>query len=291
MIHSIRIGSDLTLKVGAHMSIAGSIDLSVDRAKERACGTFQIFTRNPRGWKFKKLSGEDVLRFKNKLAVSEIGPVVAHMPYLPNLASPFKPVHKRSVKTLISEVERCQLLGIPYLVTHLGSHMGKGLEIGQERIVEAVNATLAVPADKVMILLENTAGTKNSTGTSFEEIAKILDKIQVQERVGVCFDTSHAFAAGYELRTEKSLNETFERFENVVGMGRLRVIHLNDSKGGLGSHIDRHEHIGMGYIGEKGFKIILRHHLFQELPLILETPIDSRRDDFGNIRKVRELAS
>lgn len=169
--------------------------------------------------------------------------------------------------------------------------MGKGLEIGQEKIVEAVNATLAVPADKVMILLENTAGTKNSTGTSFEEIAKILDKIQVQERVGVCFDTSHAFAAGYELRTEKSLNETFERFENVVGTDRLRVIHLNDSKGGLGSHIDRHEHIGMGYIGEKGFKIILRHHLFQELPLILETPIDSRRDDFGNIRKVRELAS
>jgi deoxyribonuclease-4 len=273
------------------MSIAGAIDLSVDRAKERACDTFQIFTRNPRGWKCKKLSSEDAQRFKDKLAVSGIGPVVAHMPYLPNLASPFRPIHKRSVKTLISEVERCQLLGIPYLVTHLGSHMGKGLEIGQKRIVEAVNTALALPTDNVMILLENTAGTKNSTGTYFEEIARILNSVEVEKRVGVCFDTSHAFAAGYELRTENTLNETFRRFEDAIGMDRLRVVHLNDSKGGLGSHVDRHEHIGMGYIGEKGFRVVLKHHLFQELPLILETPIDNRRDDFGNIRKVRELAA
>jgi len=279
------------LKVGAHMSIAGSIDLSVDRAKERSCDTFQIFTRNPRGWKFKKLRSEEAQLFKDKLSASGIGPVISHMPYLPNLASPSKAVHKRSVRTLVTEVGRCQLLGIPYLVTHLGSHLGRGLEIGHDRIVEAIDTALATPAENVMILLENTAGTKNSTGTSFEEIARILDRIQVQNRVGVCFDTSHAFAAGYELRSEKALNETFERFENVLGLDRLRVIHLNDSKGGLGSHIDRHEHIGLGYIGEKGFKIILKHHLFQEVPLILETPIDSRRDDFGNIAKVRDLAS
>jgi len=279
------------LKVGAHMSISGSIDLSVDRAKERACDTFQIFTRNPRGWKFKKLTREDVKKFKEKLSNSGISPVVAHMPYLPNLASPTKPIHKRSVRTLISEVERCQLLGIPYLVTHLGSHMGKGFEIGQERIVEALNAALPIPVENVMILLENTAGTRNSMGTFFEDIAKILDGVIAKEKVGVCFDTSHAFAAGYELRTESSLNETFERFESVVGVDRLKVIHLNDSKAGVGSRIDRHEHIGMGYIGEKGFKVILKHHLFQGLPLILETPIDSRRDDLGNVRKVRELAS
>ncbi len=273
------------------MSIAGSIDLSIERAKERGCDTFQIFTRNPRGWKFKKLGKEEVQLFKEKLATTKIDPVVSHMPYLPNLASPFKGVHKRSTNTLVAEVERCQLLQIPYLVTHLGSHLGKGLELGHERIVEALNTALAAHAPDVMILLENTAGTKNSTGTHFEEIAAILDRVKVPERVGVCLDTSHAFAAGYELRTESSLEETLQRFENAIGINRLRVIHLNDSKGGLGSQIDRHEHIGMGYIGEKGFRVVLRHRLFRELPLILETPIDERRDDFGNIRKVRELAS
>lgn len=279
------------MKVGAHMSIAGSIDLSVDRAKERSCDTFQIFTTNPRGWKSRKLRKEEIELFRDKLSSSGIVPVVSHMPYLPNLASPSKSTHKRSVRTLVAEIERCQVLGIPYLVTHLGSHMGKGLDIGHDRIVEAVNTALAAPAETVMILLENTAGTKNSTGTYFEEIEKILDRIEIPKRVGVCLDTSHAFAAGYELRNENSLDEVFKRFEDIVGTDRLRVIHLNDSKGGLGSHVDRHEHIGMGYIGEKGFKVILKHHLFRERPLILETPIDDRRDDYGNISKVRELAS
>jgi len=279
------------VKVGAHMSIAGSIDLSVDRAKERSCDTFQIFTTNPRGWKSRKLRKEEIELFRDKLSSSGIVPVVSHMPYLPNLASPSKSTHKRSVRTLVAEIERCQVLGIPYLVTHLGSHMGKGLDIGHDRIVEAVNTALAAPAETVMILLENTAGTKNSTGTYFEEIEKILDRIEIPKRVGVCLDTSHAFAAGYELRNENSLDEVFKRFEDIVGTDRLRVIHLNDSKGGLGSHVDRHEHIGMGYIGEKGFKVILKHHLFRERPLILETPIDDRRDDYGNISKVRELAS
>lgn len=273
------------------MSIAGSIDLSIDRAKERGCDTFQIFTRNPRGWKFKKLGREEVRLFREKLARVRIAPVVSHMPYLPNLASPLKGVHKRSTCTLVAEVERCQLLQIPYLVTHLGSHLGKGLELGHDRIVEALNTALAAHGPDVMILLENTAGTKNSTGTHFEEIAEILERVNVPERVGVCLDTSHAFAAGYELRTESSLDETLQLFENTIGMNRLKVVHLNDSKGGLGSRVDRHEHIGMGYIGENGFRVILRHHLFRELPLILETPIDERRDDFGNIRKVRELAS
>ncbi len=279
------------MKVGAHMSIAGSIDLSVDRAKERSCDTFQIFTTNPRGWKSRKLRKEEIELFRDKLSSSGIVPVVSHMPYLPNLASPSKSTHKRSVRTLVAEIERCQVLGIPYLVTHLGSHMGKGLDIGHDRIVEAVNTALAAPAETVMILLENTAGTKNSNGTYFEEIEKILDRIEIPKRVGVCLDTSHAFAAGYELRNENSLDEVFKRFEDIVGTDRLRVIHLNDSKGGLGSHVDRHEHIGMGYIGEKGFKVILKHHLFRERPLILETPIDDRRDDYGNISKVRELAS
>ncbi len=273
------------------MSIAGSIDLSVDRAKERSCDTFQIFTTNPRGWKPRKLRKEETELFRNKLSSSGIAPVVSHMPYLPNLASPLKSTHKRSIRTLVAEVERCQQLEIPYLVTHLGSHLGKGLDTGHDQIVEAINTALTTPPETVMILLENTAGTKNSTGTYFQEIQKILDRIEIPRRVGVCFDTSHAFAAGYELRNENSLDKIFKLFEDIVGLDRLKVIHLNDSKGGLGSHVDRHEHIGMGYIGEKGFKVILKHHLFQERPLILETPIDDRRDDYGNISKVRELAS
>ena len=279
------------MKLGVHVSISGSIDMAVDRAVERNCTTFQIFTRNPRGWKLKQLSNDEAKTFVDKVDASGIDPAVAHMPYLPNLASPKKNIYAMSLKTLIAELDRCGRLEIPYLVTHLGSHLGRGMEVGFERIINACNVSLSKVKNNVMLLLENTAGTKNSTGTHFEEIAAILDRVKVPERVGVCLDTSHAFAAGYELRTESSLEETLQRFENAIGINRLRVIHLNDSKGGLGSQIDRHEHIGMGYIGEKGFRVVLRHRLFRELPLILETPIDERRDDFGNIRKVRELAS
>jgi len=278
------------MKVGVHVSISGSIDLAIDRALERRCDTFQIFTRNPRGWKFKGLSEGDVENFTLKLADSGITPAVAHMPYLPNLASPKEDIYEKSVETLTAEVHRCGLLKIPYLVTHLGSHLGAGMDVGHRRIVDACNKALSEVKNNAIILLENTAGTKNSMGGTFEDIQYIIDRVEQKNRVAVCFDTCHAFAAGYELRNEDALNKTLEHFDEVFGLELLNVVHLNDSKGDLGSRIDRHEHIGLGFIGEKGFKTILRNETIRQLPLILETPIDKRRDDYENLEKVRCLA-
>jgi len=279
------------MKLGVHVSISGSIDLAVDRSLERRCETFQMFTRNPRAWKARSLSEEVVKDFTRKLADSRITPAVAHMPYLPNLASPKEDVYEKSVEMLTAEVDRCGLLNIPYLVTHLGSHLGAGIEAGYRRVVYACNRALSRVENKAIVLLENTAGGKNSMGGTFENIRYIIDRIEQRNRVAVCFDTSHAFASGYDLRSAEALERTLEVFDRIIGLDLLKVVHLNDSKGDLGSRIDRHEHIGLGFIGEEGFKAILRNETIRRLPLILETPIDMRRDDYGNLEKVRELAN
>jgi deoxyribonuclease-4 len=274
-----------------HVSITGTIDQAADRAREIGCDTFQMFTRNPRGWKFKKLSLEETKEFKRKIDSYGLKPVVAHMPYLPNLSSPRKVIYNKSLKSLSTELDRCAMLGIPYIVTHLGSHLGKGPEVGLERIVTAVNQTISKDKSDVILLLENTAGTKNSMGSTFEEIKRILDGLESKKRVAVCFDTAHAFAAGYDLRTAETVSDTIAKFDNTLGLDLLKMIHLNDSKGELGSGRDRHEHIGMGHIGEEGFKAIFNHEALRKLPFIMETPIDERRDDVGEMRKVRELSS
>jgi len=274
-----------------HVSIAGSIDQAVDRAKEKHCDTFQVFTRNPRGWKFKKLIPDEVTLFRQKLKESMIEPAVAHMPYLPNLSCPMKMIYKKSVKALTVELDRCAMLGMPYLVTHLGSHLGKGRDIGLERLIEAINAAFDSSRGRTMLLLENTAGTKNSMGSSFEDMREILDHVAEKSRVAVCFDTCHAFAAGYDLRDAESVERTVAELGKVVGLDLLKVVHANDSKGKLASRLDRHEHIGMGQIGEQGFRAILHNDVFRKLPLILETPLDRRGTDVTNLRRLRELAS
>jgi deoxyribonuclease-4 len=279
------------VRLGLHVSISGTIDQAVDRARELTCDTFQIFTRNPRGWKYKKLKREEVEEFRRKLAADTLIPVVAHMPYLPNLSSPKKTIFNRSAKSLSAELNRCDVLGLQYLVTHLGSHMGAGQDLGLDRITEAVNRAVAENPSNVMILLENTAGTKNSMGSSFEDLKRILARVDDKRRVAICFDTAHAYAAGYDLHSPRGVEETLARFDSVLGVDVLKVIHLNDSKVGLGSGRDRHEHIGMGYIGEKGFRAFLKHEAVRNLPLIMETPIDDRRDERGNLQKVRELSA
>ena len=278
------------VQVGVHVSIAGSIDKAVDRAVEKSCDTFQIFSSNPRGWKVRELTEIEITRFIEKVAHSGIYPPVDHMPYLPNLAAPVDEVYKKSVAALIVELRRCDALHIPYLVTHLGSHRGYGKAEGFRRIGDAVNEAFREVDNAVMLLLENTAGTKNSMGGTFEDIRHIMANIEHKERLGICFDTCHAFVAGYELRTEKSLNATLLHFDEVIGLEHLKLIHLNDAKAGLNSRLDRHEHIGLGYIGEDGFRVIINEEHIKDLPMILETPVDDRRDDIGNIRKVRELA-
>jgi deoxyribonuclease-4 len=278
------------VKVGVHVSIAGGLDKAVDRAVEKGYDDFQIFSRNPRGWSSRDLSPEEVKRFSDKLTASGIFPAVDHMPYLPNLASPKEDVYFKSVEVLSSELIRCGGLGIPYLVTHLGSHTGVGFEDGLSRITGAVKEGLFKSKNEVMLLLENTAGSKNSMGGSFQDIAAILDVVE-SKRVGICLDTCHLFAAGYDIRTKEALEKTLQEFDDLIGMDRLRLIHLNDSKGALGSNLDRHEHIGLGKIGEVGFATILAHGTLRNLPMVLETPVDARRDDVGNILAVREMAS
>ena len=279
------------LRIGVHVSITGSIDKAVERAVERGCTTFQIFTRSPRGWKFKAIPEENAFLFIEKYKKAKITPVVDHMPYLPNLASSKSDNYSKSLDTLISELQRCEQLKIPYLVTHLGSHLGDGYEIGLKNILKAIDHALSQVDNKVMLLLENTAGTKNSMGSTFEEIQAIIEGVaHHQERVGVCFDTAHGFAAGYDLRTKEAVQDTITKLDEIIGLKMLKVIHANDCKRDLASYIDRHEHIGLGYIGEAGFKALLHHKSLRELPFIMETPIDDRRDDIGNIQKLQELA-
>jgi deoxyribonuclease-4 len=277
------------VRVGVHVSIAGSLDLAVDRAKETGCDVFQMFSRNPRGWGYKPLSDHDCDTYQEKIQAAGIIPV-DHMPYLPNLASPKADIYEKSVAALTAELDRCGRLGIPYLVTHLGHHLGDGIAGGRARVISAINTALGESDTTVMLLLENTAGEKNSVGSSFEHIRGIMDGIENHTRTGVCFDTCHAFAAGYELRTEKGLADTLSQVEDHIGIRNLKIIHLNDSKGDRGSGLDRHEHIGMGFIGENGFRNLLCHPVLSALPLICETPVDERRDNGGNIAKVRELA-
>ncbi len=279
------------MQIGCHVSISGSIDKAVDNAVERECSAFQIFTRNPRGWHAKDLSDSDVRNFKVKLKASKIDrfATCAHMPYLPNLSTPKEDGFEKSVNTLISEVERCGKLGIPYLVTHLGSHLGTGEEAGIKQLVKGLNKAGQTKND-VIILLENTAGQKNSVGANFEQLAEIFNQLKPAKKFGICLDTCHAFVSGYDLRTEKSVKDTFAKFDDTVGFENLKILHLNDAKGEIGCNLDRHYHVGLGNIGEKGLAEVIKTANKKKIPIILETPIDDVRDDFENIRKVKELA-
>lgn len=277
------------MKLGVHVSIAGSIDLSIDRARSLGLNTFQIFTRNPRGWKFSDLKESNIVNFKNKILSENISTVVCHMPYLPNLSSPKEDVHNMSINALSSELERCNTLGIEYVVTHIGSHLGTGLEKGLDRVVKACNTALSNSSNNTMIILENTAGTKNNVGSKFDELKYIFDNVNDKSRIGFCFDTCHAFAAGYDLSTSKSVIDTLKKFNQIIGLKYLKVVHLNDSKGELGNGLDRHQHIGRGFIGENGFRELLKNSTIKQLPLILETPIDETFDDEYNINKIYSL--
>ena len=273
------------MQIGCHVSASGSIDKSVDNAVERDCSAFQIFTRSPRSWHAKDLTKEVIDAFKSKLKSSKIDrfAICAHMPYLPNLATPKNDAFEKSVDTLISEVERCAQLGIPYLVTHLGSHLGTGEEAGIKKLVEGLTKAGQTKND-VMILLENTAGQKNSVGSDFKQLGEIFKQLKPGKKFGVCIDTCHAFVAGYDLRTAEKVKETFKEFDRHVGIENLKILHLNDARGELGCNLDRHYHLGLGGIGEEGMKSVVKFANKKKIPIILETPIDDDRDDFENVK-------
>jgi len=239
-----------------------------------------------------------VQMFKLKLRHSGIisDAVAVHMPYLPNLSAPNGELYKKSIDSLISELHRCFQLEIPNLVVHLGSHLGSGPQNGIDQLVNSVNTATDHSKSsgrkngKVTILLENSAGQKNSIGSKLEDIRSILDKIS-SKNVGICMDTCHAFAAGYDLRSEKKNDDFVDKFDSVIGLEKLRLIHLNDSEKEIGSHIDRHEHIGLGKIGVKGMSAILKNRKLEGKPIIMETKVDSVRNNVDNLRVALELVN
>lgn len=274
------------MKIGFHVSISGGIDKSVIRAKELEINTFQIFTRNPRMWKARELRTEEIENFRDNALKFDISPVFSHMPYLPNLATPVDEIYEKSKKALETEINNCNQLEIPYIVTHLGSHLGSGSDAGIKRVTEAINEVTDKFSNIPIILLENTSGKTNEIGSTFEELSIIMDGLNIEN--GICLDTCHAFTQGYDIKSKKGLDQVLNQFEKYIGWKKLRLIHLNDSRGEMGSKIDRHQHIGLGEIGEEGFTNILNSRIGSK-PIIMETPVDEVRKDIDNLRKVREL--
>ena len=280
------------VRLGSHMSIAGGLDKAPLRGKQAGCDTIQVFTKSNRQWRAKRISDQEVEAFKTNLALTGIGPVVAHDCYLVNLAAPRSAVWKKSVVAFRVEMERAERLGIPYLVTHPGSHAGAGEAEGMKRVAEALNELLAsLPGAGVRTLLETTAGQGSSLGHRFEEIAAILAEVEERDRVGFCLDTCHVFAAGYDIRTLDGYRKTMADLDACLGLDRLQAIHLNDSMGGLGSRVDRHAHIGEGRLGLRPFRHLVNDPRLRRVPMILETPKD---DDFvkadrRNLARLRRL--
>ncbi len=263
----------------------------MDRAREVGCaGTFQIFTTSPRRWAATDLKEEQAELFRKKTIDYHYVPF-AHMPYMPNLASPDDKFYHQSVDVLIREVRRCAKLGIGNLVLHFGSHLGSSIDEGHKRVILACKrAIIETPLEKVRLLLETSAGTRNSIGSRFEYVKKVLDGIGSEQRTGVCFDTCHVFASGYDLRDDNAVKQTFDEFERIIGLSCLYLIHVNDSKGSIGEGKDRHEHIGMGHIGNSGFRALLSYESTRHLPFILETPVDKARDDKQDVAHTKKLA-
>ncbi len=276
--------------IGGHMSISGGFAPVPARANKIGLNAIQIFSKNQRQWIAKSIDMDDAKSFRENLNKYGIIESVVHASYLVNIATENSEIFKKSIDSLIHEAERCSILGIKYLVFHPGAHLGKGEEYGLKRIVEGIDKIIGKLPDNVYLTVETTAGQGTNLGYKFEHISKILSNVSDSSRLRVCIDTCHIFAAGYELRSKEGYEKTMELFDNLVGFKYLSVIHLNDSEKQFGSRIDRHAQIGKGYIGEKGFKNILKDGRFKNIPLILETPggEDLYPEDLKVINKILE---
>ena len=276
---------------GAHMSIAGGMHHAFEEGEAVGCEAMQVFTKSSNLWKTKVLTDEDLLLWREAWSRSRSWPVVAHDSYLINLASPDEPLWRKSLDAFHHEVERCDALGIPSLIMHPGAHMGAGEEAGLGRIARAFNEVWRrSPRSRTRVLIETTAGMGTHLGWRFEHLRGILERVKAPERLGVCLDTCHVFAAGYDFRTEAGYDAVMREFDRVVGLDRLRCFHMNDSKRELGSRVDRHEHIGKGHIGREGFRRLVSDRRFRGLPMILETPKEGGMD-VRNLRLLRRLAA
>ena len=277
--------------LGAHTSTAGGVSKSVERAEKLGFTAMQIFTKNNNRWFANPLDEEEIKRFKDKLKKSHIKFVVSHDSYLINLCASNNEILEKSRKALADELERCELLEIPYLNFHPGSHTGRREEDGLKVIAESLNIVHEKTKDfKVGSMLELTAGQGTALGYRFEHIARLIELIEDKVRMSVCIDTAHIFAAGYDIRSPKEYEKTIKEFDSIIGLSRLRCFHMNDSKRELGSRVDRHEHIGKGFIGKEGFRNIMYDKKLVKIPKILETPKGKEQlEDLENLKVLRSL--
>lgn len=275
--------------LGAHMSIQGGIHLAIERGAEIGCDAVQLFTKSSNQWRARSLDEEEVGLFREKRGEHGISEAVAHDCYLINLASPDPVLHARSVAAFSEEIERCDRIGLSALIAHPGAHMGSGIDAACDRIASAIDAALdRVRSSKTLVLLETTAGMGSSVGHRFEHLRAIIDRVKQPDRVGVCLDTCHVFAAGYDISTQRGYHAVMEEMDHVVGLDRVKAFHLNDSKRGLGCRLDRHEHIGMGALGVTAFWCLLNDPRFEKVPMVLETPKgEDLAEDRINLRLLR----
>lgn len=279
------------LLLGAHLSIAGGLHNAPYRARDLSCTVLQIFTKNASTWKERVLPQEEIVSFKKAIDDTGTCCVAAHAAYLINLASPDRLKRKLSVAALSHEMKRSSQLGIPNVVIHPGAHMGSGEAEGIRRIADNINAVFAgLTTEHTRLLLETTAGQGSSLGHRFEHLAKIISKVSTKQLVGVCLDTSHLFAAGYDIRSEAAYLRTMSQFEDTIGWQKLHLLHLNDSKSNLRSRVDRHDHIGRGAIGITAFALIMNDRRLDSVPKVIETPKKNDRQwDRINLKRLRDL--
>ena len=295
-----RVGNQLLITVhrsqlllGAHMSIRGGVSMAIERARSIQCTAMQIFVKNNMQWFARPLRGDEISAFLDHVQRGELLSIFAHANYLINLAATNPQFRTNSIRALSEELTRADQLQLPFLVVHHGAHLGAGEEAGLERIVESIDHVLdGLPKIKTRIALETTAGQGSCLGSKFEHLAYIISRVRKPERLCVCLDTAHVFAAGYDIRSDSSVRETFREFDRMIGRNRLVAIHLNDSKTPRGSRVDRHEHIGKGRIGLDAFGFIMRNRRFSKIPKVLETPKGKDlAEDVVNLRALRALAN
>lgn len=285
---AVKVGKKL--RFGFHISIAGGLSKVLKRAEAKRCQTIQLFSRNPRGWKYRSLDEKEAEALRAGISDSGISPVFLHMPYLPNLAAPETAMFKTSVDSLIEELKRAPSIGAGYVVMHVGRRLHSTEESALDRVASGVNAALREVDNSVALLLETTSGMGSEIGYRFGQIGEIIERVEQNERVGVCLDTAHAFEAGYDLSSGEGLEGALAEFEKEIGLNRLKLVHLNDSRTPLDSRVDRHWHIGKGFIGMEGMRRLINHPRLSGFPAIMETPRKSDREDLANLRVAVRLS-
>jgi len=279
------------MQFGAHESISGGVFNAIERGRTATCDTIQMFNKSNSQWRAKKIEQAELDKYFEMIKETGVTVATSHSSYLINIASPVKELNEKSYASLKEEMERCEMLKIPNLVMHPGSHVGTGEEAGIKRIIKNLNKLFKeLKNNSVCLLLETTAGQGSNLGYTFEQIGEMIDGVKVQDHIGVCLDTCHIFAAGYPISDPKEYKKTMKKFDDIIGIDKLKIIHMNDSKKEFGSRKDRHEHIGKGHIGIEAFRNIVNDKRLKNIPMILETPKEEElKEDIENLKLLRSL--